>query len=82
MPEINNSSFTGVVRLGSHDNCLEFAKEVKRIGWKVSFGSDAHCIDNLAKFDRSIEIANEAGLTEENIINTSSEMIEKYILRK
>ena len=78
--EINNSSFTGVVRLGSHDSCVDLAKKIKRVGWKVVFGSDSHCLATLGRFDRSIEIAKEAGLTPADIVNTSEKFIKEYIL--
>lgn len=79
--EINNNSFAGFVRVGSYDVCLEIAKEVKRIGWKVVFGSDAHCVYQLGLFDNSIKLANEAGLSESDIVNSSMEMVEEYILK-
>ncbi|MFA5104403.1 MAG: PHP domain-containing protein [Candidatus Margulisiibacteriota bacterium] len=80
--EINNSSFTGIVRLGSHDNCVDLAKITKRMGWKVVFGSDSHCIDTLGRFDRSLEVAKEAGLTSHDIVNTSERSVREYILKK
>jgi len=79
--EINNSSFTGVVRLGSHDNCVDIAKKIKKIGWKVVFGSDSHCIDTLGRFERSLEIAKEAGLSADDIVNTSERSVREYILK-
>ncbi len=78
--EINNSSFTGVVRLGSYPRCVEFAKKAKEIGCKVIFGSDAHCIDHLISYDKAIELAKESGLTEDDIVNTSEAMIEEHVL--
>lgn len=79
--EINNASFSGVVRLGSYDHCLEIARLVKKMNWKVVFGSDSHCIDSLGKFESCIRIAKDAGLTPSDIINTSSRLVEKYLLK-
>lgn len=82
LPEVNNSSFTGVIRQGSHDPCLRMLKYVKQIGWKVSFGSDAHCLEHLGEFGEAEKVAKEAGLTPNDIVNTSMKMIEAYILTR
>lgn len=79
--EINNSSFTGS-RKDSWDRCLQFAKEVKRAKWMVSIGSDAHLSTMLGTFDKALNLISSAGLTSDNIVNTSLRKIEKYILRK
>lgn len=78
--EINNSS--DFSRPGSHDKCVEFAREVKRAGWKVICGTDSHISSMLGKFDGALKIFAEAGLTEEDVVNTSEEMIEKFILKR
>ncbi len=80
--EINNSSFTGVVRIGSYERCLEIAKIVKRIGWKVIFSSDTHCVEQLATFEKAIKLAKEAGLTADDIVNTSEKMVLDYVINK
>ena len=82
IPEINNSSFTGVVRPGSYSRCVEIAKKVRKAGWKVIFGSDAHCRDTLARFDRALDLAKEAGLKPEDIVNTNVKMLEDYVVNK
>ena len=79
--EINNSSFTGS-RKGSWDRCQEFAKEVKRANWMVVIGSDAHISTMLGTFDKAIDLVTSVGLTPDNIVNTSLEKIEKFILKK
>ncbi|MEK7376410.1 MAG: PHP domain-containing protein [Candidatus Margulisiibacteriota bacterium] len=79
--EINNSSFSEIIRQGSYDRCVEIARQVKKIGWKVCFGSDSHCIDSLGVFTKSEEVARKAGLEATDIVNTSGEMVEKYVLR-
>jgi len=82
LPEVNNSSFTGVIRKGSEAPCLRLLKHVKKIGWKVSFGSDAHCLEGLGRFYEAEKIAKEAGLGPDDVVNTSMKMIEKFILNK
>ncbi|MDI6731576.1 MAG: phosphatase [Candidatus Margulisbacteria bacterium] len=79
--EINNSSFV-YSRPGSWDRCLAFAKEVKKQNWRVVIGSDSHISPMLGVFDKAIELVKEAGLGEEQIVNTSFEKIEKYLLRR
>ncbi len=80
--EINNGSFTGVVRKGSYPVCLEIARAVKKIGWKVALSSDAHCIEKLGVVDQAMELVKEAGLTEKDIVNTSEKMVEEFVLSK
>jgi len=79
--EINNSSFT-FSRKGSWDRCLQFAKEVKKENWIVSVGSDAHISTMLGESGEALKLVSLAKLTSENILNTSLEKIEKYILKK
>ncbi|OGC22457.1 phosphatase [candidate division WOR-1 bacterium RIFOXYB2_FULL_42_35] len=79
--EINNSSFT-TSRKGSRPKCLEFAKEIKRQNWKVVLTTDSHISPMLGRFDEAIKLAEEAGLTEEQVVNTSLDKIEKYLLKR
>jgi len=77
--EINNSSFTS--RMGSWERCLEFAKEIKHQNWKVVIGSDSHISTMLGSFDKALELVKEAGLTEEHVVNTSLDKIEKFLIK-
>jgi putative hydrolase len=78
--EINNSSFTS--RVGSWERCLEFAREVKRQAWKVVVVSDSHISGMLGSFDKALRLIKEAGLSEEHVVNTSLEKIDKYLLKR
>jgi putative hydrolase len=78
--EINNSS--DLSRPGSRERCLEVAREVKRQGWKVVLGTDSHISSMLGVFDEALKLIAEAGLTEEDVVNTSWSKIEKFILSK
>ncbi|MDD5383233.1 MAG: phosphatase [Candidatus Margulisbacteria bacterium] len=80
IPEINNSSFTS--RVGSWGKCLEFAREVKRQNWRVVLTTDSHISTMLGVFDKALELVKEAGLSDDQIVNTSLAKIEKYLLRK
>lgn len=75
--EINNSS--DFSRPGSHERCVEFAREVKRIGWKVIVGTDSHITSMLGIFDDALALIAEAGLTADEVVNTSMEKIKKYL---
>jgi len=75
--EINNSS--DFSRPGSHERCVEIAREVKRIGWKVITGTDSHISTMLGRFDEALALLSEAGLTGEDVVNTSLDNIEKYL---
>lgn len=79
--EINNSSFT-VSRRGSKDNCVLIAKAAKRLGAKVAIGSDAHIAMDVGNFDRAMQVVEEAGLTEADVLNASAERVKAYLSRK
>lgn len=79
--ELNNSSLT-ISRKGSYARCFEIAKFVKLIGWKVVIGSDSHISTMVGTMDTALKMAMDAGLKKDDIINTSMELIERYLLRK
>jgi putative hydrolase len=79
--ELNNSSLT-ISRKGSFDRCFEIAKFVKEIGWKVTLGSDAHISTMVGDLDTVLKMAMDAGLKKEDIINTSMDLIDKYLVKK
>lgn len=78
--EINNSSFMS--RVGSWDRCLAFAREVKRQNWKVVLGTDSHISTMLGVFDEALKLVKEAGLSEEQVVNTSLKKIERFLLER
>jgi putative hydrolase len=78
--EINSSS--PLSRPGSYDNCLAFAKEVKRQGWKVVLGTDSHISTMLGDFDEALKVVKAAGLTADDIVNTSWDKIDRYLFQK
>ncbi len=79
--EINNSSFCGS-RKGSAPNCCEIARMIAVYGGPVVIGSDAHFACDVGKFDHALETILEAGIKEEQVLNTSMEKILKYLARK
>lgn len=79
--EINNSSFT-VSRRGSEENCLLIAKKAAAIGAKISIGSDAHICYDVGNADKALGIIKEAGISEENVLNTSAEKVIAFLKSK
>lgn len=78
--ELNNSSLT-ISRMGSYDRCFEIAKFVKKIGWKVLLGSDSHISTMVGNLDTALKMAMDAGLNETDIINSSMQLIDKYLIK-
>jgi putative hydrolase len=77
--ELNNSSLT-VSRQGSYARCFEIAKFVKSIGWKVTIGSDSHISTMIGGLDVALKMAMDAGLGRDDIINTSMELVNEFLL--
>jgi putative hydrolase len=80
--EINNSSLSGGARRGSKDNCLLIAKAISREKMPVIVGSDAHYIDRLGCFEAGLELFAQAGICEEQVLNTSVEKIREFLRKK
>lgn len=78
--EINNSSFTS--RPGSDKTCLEFAKEIKKQGWKAVIGSDAHFSTMVGTFSEALELVKKAGLKKEDIVNSSEDLLFEYLFAR
>jgi putative hydrolase len=78
--EINNSSF--LVRQGSADSCLEIARLTKRYKVMVSIGSDAHIAQDVGELSRAAEIALQAGIPAENILNLNAARVAAYLTKR
>jgi histidinol phosphatase-like PHP family hydrolase len=48
----------------------------------VTLGSDAHISTMVGDLDTVLKMAMDAGLEKEDIINTSMDLIEKYLINK
>ncbi|WP_418792606.1 phosphatase [Phosphitispora sp. TUW77] len=79
--EINNSSFCGS-RRGSYDNCSSIARMIAAYGGPVVIGSDAHFAADVGMFDLAVETVIAAGISEEQVLNTSVEKVVTYLRRK
>ncbi len=76
--EINSSSDVNT-RFGSHDNCVKIAELAKKIGNTIAVGSDAHICYYMCNFGPSIEIIEKAGISEDQIINTSANRVLDFL---
>jgi len=76
--EINNSSFIGS-RCGSEKNCRLIARKAMELGVKLVLGSDAHIAFDVGRFDVALSIVEEAGIPEEQIMNTSKKKLLEYL---
>ncbi|MFZ5966097.1 MAG: phosphatase [Bacillota bacterium] len=79
--EINNGSLT-VTREGSEENCREIAKLCKKYRAVVSLGSDAHWHQLVGEFPKAMELLEEAGISEEYVLNTSVGRIKEFLRGK
>ncbi|MDD4658678.1 MAG: phosphatase [Eubacteriales bacterium] len=78
--EINNVSLGGIIRRGSRDNCLALAGFVAKLGGKVSLGSDSHFCSRVGELAGAAELAEKAGLKPAQVVNTSLEAIDKFLV--
>jgi putative hydrolase len=76
--EINNKSFT-TSRNGSKPNCLRLARLAKKYQVMVVINSDAHVFSSVGVCDEALEVAKEAGLEPDQILNTSAERSLAYL---
>ena len=78
--EINNVSLGGIIRRGSDRNCLALARIIARLGSKVCLGSDSHFCDSVGDLAEAAQLAEEAGLDATQVINTSLEAVDKFLV--
>jgi len=78
--ELNNSSFLS--RQGSQENCLKIARLAKEVGALVMVNSDAHISYDLGRLDRVNCLLQDAGLQEEDILNTSVERVKNFLAKR
>lgn len=79
--EINNSSFV-VSRKGSYENCILIAKKAAEYKTKISIGSDAHICYDVGNFENAKKVIEDAGISQENVLNTSCEKVIDYLKSK
>lgn len=79
--ELNNSSLCPE-KGSAWDNCRILAKAIAKYGGPVSLGSDAHFWDRVGEFSNCLQLIQESGIKEEQILNTSLSKLEDYLKRR
>lgn len=79
--EINNSSL-GTSRAGSEDNCRRIAEGAALNGNIIALGSDAHICYAIGQFDKALGLIKNAGIKNENIINTHENKLKDFLRKK
>lgn len=77
--EINNRSFIGGSRSGSHDNCKKVIKLALDKKMPLVINSDAHQHLQVGCVSEAIKIAYECGATENDILNTNYEKLNEFL---
>jgi putative hydrolase len=78
--EVNSSSY--VTRPNSVGVLEQLVAEAKRQEALMVITSDAHFAGAVAKFDRALELVQKLGVSEELIVNTSLEQLERHVFTK
>lgn len=76
--EINNSSLAKEKR-GAWGNCRRFARYMVQYKGPVILGSDAHFWDRVGDFSYALELVHEVGISENQVLNTSSDRVLEYL---
>lgn len=76
--EVNNASFT-LVRKGSEENCRKIVDEAVGQGTRLTVGSDAHEASLVGCFDQAIDMINDAGVSEELIVNRDENTVKEFL---
>lgn len=76
--EINNSSLAKENKI-TRSNCLRFAGYMARYKGPVIIGSDAHFWNKVGVFSNALEIIQESGVLEEQVLNTSPGRVLDYL---
>ncbi|MGI6308157.1 MAG: phosphatase [Dethiobacteria bacterium] len=80
--EINNSSFVTIARRGSKAGCLEIARLIRRYGALVALNSDAHIAQDVGNCSLALEIAREAGIEPEQVVNSDLQILKEFLKKR
>lgn len=75
--EINNNSFR--IRKGSESNCIDFVRQCRKQGVRITCGTDSHMCFDIGRFDNIRTILDESGIPEELVLCTSFEKVNDFI---
>lgn len=76
--EINNSSL-GKEKKDAWGNCRLFSRYMAKYNAPVILGSDAHFWDRVGEFSFALELIRDAGISENQVLNTSPERVLEYL---
>jgi len=78
--ELNNSSLLPTTsRFGSCESCSSIATKAYKSGLDVVISSDAHIAAGVGNFNEAINLALEAGFTEERVLNSSVNKVLNFL---
>jgi Histidinol phosphatase and related hydrolases of the PHP family len=78
--EINNSTLSSIkAKIEARKNCSLFARYMAKYKGPVILGSDAHYWDRVGEFGDALDLVLEAGISEQQILNTSPERVLDYL---
>ena len=78
--EVNNSSLSTITgKSKAKVNCLGLAQYMAKYKSPVILGSDAHFWDAVGRFHDALELVRDAGISEDQILNTSPERVLNYL---
>ncbi|MBQ2696952.1 MAG: phosphatase [Clostridia bacterium] len=78
--ELNNHSF--FMRKKSIENCRKIARRCAELGVNVVLSTDAHSVFDLGENELCWNLAMEAGIREEQIVNLNAERFLNYLCRR
>ena len=64
---------------GAWGSCRRFVHYMVKYKGPVILGSDAHFWDRVGDFSHALELVNEVGIKEYQVLNTSSDRILEYL---
>lgn len=78
--EVNNSSLSTLSDKGeARENCRSIARYMVKYKSPVIIGSDAHFWDRVGEFSEALALVHEAGISEQQILNTSPDRVLDYL---
>jgi len=75
--EINNNTFR--IRRKNVENCFRIAQRCAELDVRVAITTDAHSLYELGNTEKAWELAMEAGVREEQIVNLTAERFLEYL---
>jgi len=78
--ELNNHTF--IARKGNIENCKKIARRCAELGVNVILSTDAHSAYEIAETEECWEIAMDAGICEDQILNLNAERFLSYICNR